>query len=390
MADQQGTSKPLYQYLMKLRKADMQDIAGMFGDNLPDSWPKERMARQVADTYTQQSHALAAMFSYPVVSFLTALFDKKLNGVLPSSRGIDPVFGDMEQIYDQLEYLGLVDYIEGRIIVPEFLAAVVSKSSLPSPQQMEQWQEMELCALGMLDVYGLMEESVFLGMFCSCYPKLSRDQAYDFLSHRVEVRIMSYVMDMGSGFWWFSDLIEEPEEWYTAIRRRADISYRLYSRDEYIDFAVFAFPAPPRHYDELFTMLESSGMSEEDAETALAEDIMGHRSQLESHLDLPEFIRGIVGRQSMQEAKQILGLYIEFVNSIPIWYNKGNAPEDISLWSRSSQASPLRPQSGSIIPRKSNVIPFPTARKKTGRNEPCPCGSGKKYKDCCGKNKLDE
>lgn len=24
--------------------------------------------------------------------------------------------------------------------------------------------------------------------------------------------------------------------------------------------------------------------------------------------------------------------------------------------------------------------------KKVGRNDPCPCGSGKKYKQCCGKN----
>ncbi|MFQ7436849.1 MAG: SEC-C metal-binding domain-containing protein [Ruminococcus sp.] len=24
-------------------------------------------------------------------------------------------------------------------------------------------------------------------------------------------------------------------------------------------------------------------------------------------------------------------------------------------------------------------------RKKVGRNDPCPCGSGKKYKKCCGK-----
>ncbi len=24
--------------------------------------------------------------------------------------------------------------------------------------------------------------------------------------------------------------------------------------------------------------------------------------------------------------------------------------------------------------------------RKVGRNEPCPCGSGKKYKNCCGKN----
>ncbi|MCQ2400043.1 MAG: SEC-C domain-containing protein [Clostridia bacterium] len=26
------------------------------------------------------------------------------------------------------------------------------------------------------------------------------------------------------------------------------------------------------------------------------------------------------------------------------------------------------------------------AKRKPGRNDPCPCGSGKKYKDCCGKN----
>lgn len=28
--------------------------------------------------------------------------------------------------------------------------------------------------------------------------------------------------------------------------------------------------------------------------------------------------------------------------------------------------------------------------KKIGRNEPCPCGSGKKYKKCCGlKESMD-
>ena len=28
----------------------------------------------------------------------------------------------------------------------------------------------------------------------------------------------------------------------------------------------------------------------------------------------------------------------------------------------------------------------PKRVKKIGRNDPCPCGSGKKYKNCCGKN----
>ena len=26
-------------------------------------------------------------------------------------------------------------------------------------------------------------------------------------------------------------------------------------------------------------------------------------------------------------------------------------------------------------------------KAKVGRNDPCPCGSGKKYKNCCGRNK---
>lgn len=34
--------------------------------------------------------------------------------------------------------------------------------------------------------------------------------------------------------------------------------------------------------------------------------------------------------------------------------------------------------------RKSNTV---VKEKKVGRNDPCPCGSGKKYKFCCGKTK---
>jgi uncharacterized protein len=39
-------------------------------------------------------------------------------------------------------------------------------------------------------------------------------------------------------------------------------------------------------------------------------------------------------------------------------------------------------------PRPAAQPPMPLAalRRKAGRNEPCPCGSGKKYKKCCGLN----
>ena len=31
-----------------------------------------------------------------------------------------------------------------------------------------------------------------------------------------------------------------------------------------------------------------------------------------------------------------------------------------------------------------NPVKMRIAEKKVGRNEPCPCGSGKKFKKCCG------
>jgi len=34
----------------------------------------------------------------------------------------------------------------------------------------------------------------------------------------------------------------------------------------------------------------------------------------------------------------------------------------------------------------SAIATFKRKEKKIGRNDPCPCGSGKKYKKCCGAN----
>ena len=39
----------------------------------------------------------------------------------------------------------------------------------------------------------------------------------------------------------------------------------------------------------------------------------------------------------------------------------------------------------SFVASKIRVDEQQQKKKKIGRNEPCPCGSGKKYKRCCGK-----
>ena len=44
-----------------------------------------------------------------------------------------------------------------------------------------------------------------------------------------------------------------------------------------------------------------------------------------------------------------------------------------------------RPQpKARVAPRASPAQPVERDAPKVGRNDPCPCGSGKKYKKCCG------
>ncbi len=55
--------------------------------------------------------------------------------------------------------------------------------------------------------------------------------------------------------------------------------------------------------------------------------------------------------------------------------------EEASAMATAEGAEPAEQPEGDEVA----AAPFVREEKKVGRNEPCPCGSGKKYKQCCGK-----
>jgi len=68
---------------------------------------------------------------------------------------------------------------------------------------------------------------------------------------------------------------------------------------------------------------------------------------------------------SRDKAKTTAQLIIDLSNNTRKWANRGHTPNEIHQFFASLSTS--------------------GKRKKIGRNEPCPCGSGKKYKKCCGR-----
>ncbi len=69
------------------------------------------------------------------------------------------------------------------------------------------------------------------------------------------------------------------------------------------------------------------------------------------------------------QVNKLLGLWQNMCNGLPNWPNNGWSP--IELHNRSSRRMVFYNEDGSPM--------------CIGRNDPCPCGSGKKYKRCCGR-----
>jgi len=84
--------------------------------------------------------------------------------------------------------------------------------------------------------------------------------------------------------------------------------------------------------------------------------------------------------KSEKQVNEVIQLVMELANNTRIWENNGHTPNEIF---EKYEKPHLRP-----LPDKpfefdgADIFDFKTG-KKVGRNDPCPCGSGKKYKKCC-------
>ena len=75
---------------------------------------------------------------------------------------------------------------------------------------------------------------------------------------------------------------------------------------------------------------------------------------------------------NVKEIQEFLPILIDLSNNTRKWILRGYTPEELSEKYDRPNLKPL--------PDK----PFTVIKGKIGRNDPCPCGSGRKYKQCCG------
>lgn len=168
-----------------------------------------------------------------------------------------------------------------------------------------------------------------------------------------------------------SDRVDDPYRIYDVIQKRKDLDYAIYSENLLLSFA-----------ESPFTVLDEGVMNALMVKLAsiLYDDVVGitflinelwaafqHEAPFSELMNLL-IEEGAFEALTKREVEAFIPTLIDFTNAIPMWILKGHSPDSLHA---------------KRIPTKQE----PTLINNTvGRNDLCPCGSGRKYKKCCGAN----
>lgn len=168
----------------------------------------------------------------------------------------------------------------------------------------------------------------------------------------------------------YNQYLMYPKEIKEKQDKRSDVDY-------YPITLIEAFEAGEENYfdwnedvENFYTLLKASPkLKSVDEKELVIKSIQLIKNDF-SLTQILSYFSHYVGFTSMEIANNFLQCIQKLDNNSRLWVLKGNTSQEL-LKSRKElinyKAEPMKPI-------------------KIGRNEPCPCGSGKKYKKCCGAN----
>ncbi|MTK14285.1 MAG: hypothetical protein F8N39_20140, partial [Clostridiaceae bacterium] len=142
--------------------------------------------------------------------------------------------------------------------------------------------------------------------------------------------------------------------------RRSDLQFYPFKKEELLKAAQIDFQDRTKAYNRLYNFfVKNFDMNSEEAEDL----IFDIESDIKNDVKFSEIVTSLLGNfdfSSIEEANFIGNEVCKFANNTRQWIIKGYTPEELNK-------------------------PSEVKEQKIGRNELCPCGSGEKYKKCCGK-----
>ena len=178
----------------------------------------------------------------------------------------------------------------------------------------------------------------------------------------------------GEGLWWDwrvddVEAVRQEQELRSSLPFAAFTYEQLYAAGQ-ADF-VEAYPA----FQELLEVFQTNWeLDRQVARELAAYSVEMIRNDKDVSLLLQELGEALEF-PNMEVVQGLTKALISLHNETPLWVLKGHAPQELRLQG-------VEDRHLDLVKKKEPVV----NTNKIGRNELCPCGSGKKYKKCCGAN----
>lgn len=227
---------------------------------------------------------------------------------------------------------------------------------------------------GLLFYYGYLQYDVI-------YEKIN-----SYIGDKLEfIEFMGILVNAGC---WQSNIINAQTgiHYYTVIdceellnkqQQHKDIDYKAFDYNEVYAAGCVNYIDESESYKALVAFF----MSELSLPVLAATDIVGEIFIMlqndEKFSEMIEYIQSVVELPSQKSAETMIQLLMEFKNNTRRWVLKGHSAYELSPKSKKAIA-PVVVQNA-----PNNLVQFVPQSARVGRNDPCPCGSGKKYKKCC-------
>jgi hypothetical protein len=159
-----------------------------------------------------------------------------------------------------------------------------------------------------------------------------------------------------------NDALINYEDTVEYLKMKKNKPYYIPNKTEFIKYLDSYYFEKDKHYYELLNFVKKEIVKgdKEYAKEILDDIQIGCSMSNKFSTIMNEFQRRGIIFDSEDQVRKLSELVIKFYNNTRMWENNGHTPNEIR--------------------RLSNLN---KPKKKVGRNDPCPCGSGKKYKKCC-------
>lgn len=167
----------------------------------------------------------------------------------------------------------------------------------------------------------------------------------------------------------------DPNKVREEHQMRSTLSYHPFSKKQLLQAGRPDYVEKNDSFKKLvFYLTKNYQISKEKAESLVEECV--YATQIgEQPSSVLRFLSTNIEFNSMEEIQGITEHVVALMNHTRQWFLKGHTSSELSP----HKALPVIPK-----PKRVGMKTNHNVKVKVGRNDPCTCGSGKKYKKCCG------